>query len=139
MQHGHYPARLVLTRYHMIFIYQAKLFLKHATGFSMDELHVLIGVGLQLIFARILVSRISAWRPWLLVFAIELANEVNDLFVERWPQPGMQYGEGVKDILSTMIVPTVLLLSVRLLPALFTGPSGTGESIKSISSSVIKE
>jgi hypothetical protein len=96
--------------------------LQHATGFSMDELHVLIGLGLQLLFARILGSRVSAWRPWLIVFGIELANEVNDLFVERWPQPAMQFGEGLKDILSTMMLPTLLLFTARMAPGVFCSP-----------------
>ena len=35
-------------------------------------------------------------------FALILCNEAVDLWVERWPDPGQPYGEGVKDLLLTM-------------------------------------
>ncbi|RST30814.1 hypothetical protein HMF7854_08160 [Sphingomonas ginkgonis] len=99
--------------------YPFKQFLEHATGFDMDALHVLVGVGLQLGLALFLRTDIGRWRPWLIVFGLEILNEINDLWVERWPDPAHQYGEGFKDILLTMILPTLLLLAVRCRPALF--------------------
>jgi hypothetical protein len=36
-----------------------------------------------------------------------------------WPDPGQQYGEGLKDLALTMFVPTLLLAAVRLRPDLF--------------------
>jgi hypothetical protein len=53
------------------------------------------------------------------MLALILWNETVDLWVEQWPDPGMQYGEGAKDVLLTMIVPTVLLFAVRIRPDLF--------------------
>ena len=52
------------------------------------------------------------------MFALELANEANDLRVEQWPQPGMQYGEGAKDIILTMALPLLLFLVARKRPKL---------------------
>lgn len=99
--------------------YSFKLFLEHSTGFDMDALHVLAGVILQLLAAAALGRSVARWLPWLMVLGAELLNEVSDLYVEQWPQPAMQYGEGMKDILLTMILPTLLLLLCRWRPALF--------------------
>ena len=35
----------------------------------------------------------------------------------------MQYGEGAKDVAITMLLPTLLMLAVRMRPDLFRGPS----------------
>ena len=56
---------------------------------------------------------------WLL--AAILWNEAVDLWVERWPDPGMQYGEGAKDVLLTMALPTILIWAARWRPDLFRG------------------
>jgi hypothetical protein len=99
--------------------YQFKLLLEHASGISMDALHVLVGIGLQLSFAIIFKTSLKSWRPWLFVLLLLLANEAGDLWVERWPEPGMQYGEGLKDVILTMVVPTILMILARLRPGLF--------------------
>ena len=99
--------------------YELKQFLEHASGFSMDALHVIAGVAVQLAAAALLRSSVARWAPWLILLALELLNEAADLYVEQWPQRGMQLGEGVKDVLLTMALPTLLLLAARLRPALF--------------------
>ncbi|WP_114228005.1 MULTISPECIES: hypothetical protein [Sphingomonas] len=88
----------------------------------MDSLHVLVGVTLQLAAAAFSRRGLASWRPWLAVFAVELLNEANDLWVEQWPDPGQQYGESMKDILLTMILPTLLLLVARRRPAVLVPP-----------------
>ena len=102
--------------------YEFKLLLEHATGISMDALHVLVGVLLQLLFAALFRLPLSSRRPWLFLLGLLLLNEAGDLWVERWPEPAMQYGEGLKDIVLTMLLPTVLLFSARFLPATFDKP-----------------
>ncbi|MFC7537742.1 hypothetical protein ACFQPG_10255 [Sphingomonas sp. GCM10030256] len=97
----------------MIWWYQLKELLALATGFSMDALHVVAEVLLQLVAAAALRSSVARWLPWLAVLALELINEVSDLYVEQWPQRGIQYGEGVSDLLLTLALPTVLLLTAR--------------------------
>jgi hypothetical protein len=99
--------------------YQFKLLLQHASGFSMDSLHVALGPLLLLLFAWLLGSSVARWTPWLLVLALEVLNELHDLSVERWRDPGQQYGEGLKDILLTMVVPTTMLWLARHRPWLF--------------------
>ena len=111
--------------------YQVKLLLEHATGVSMDALHVMAGVLAQLLFAALFRIPLRSWRPWLFVLALLLLNEAGDLWVEQWPQPAMQYGEGLKDILLTMLLPTALILCARVRPVIFGGDTGsksTGES-----------
>lgn len=88
----------------------------------MDSLHVVAGVVLQLLAAAFLRRPVSHRAPWLCVLALELLNEISDLWVETWPLPAMQWGEGVKDILLTMTLPTLLLLLARHRPGLFSSP-----------------
>lgn len=101
--------------------YEAKLFVEHALAISHDALHVVAGVLIQLVAALVLRRPMASWVPWSAVLAFALINEAVDLWVERWPSPGMQFGEGAKDVLLTVLLPTVLLLTTRRRPALF-GP-----------------
>ena len=99
--------------------YDAKLLLEHASGVSMDALHILVGVAAQLIFAIIFRTPLASWRPWLFVLTLLLFNEFSDLWVEQWPQPAMQYGEGLKDTGLTMILPTLIMVLARWRPEVF--------------------
>ena len=99
--------------------YQFKLLVEHASGISMDALHILAGVGLQLSFAALFRVPLNSWRPWLFVLLLLLANEAGDLWVEQWPEPAMQYGEGLKDIFLTMVIPTILMTLAHYCPRLF--------------------
>jgi hypothetical protein len=102
--------------------YQVKLFIEQLLGVEMDTLHVLIGVVLQFLAAAVLRMPVSRIWPWLVVLLLELANEALDLAMERWPDPGQQYGEGAKDLLLTMALPTLILLLARYCPRLFVAP-----------------
>ena len=104
--------------------YQFKVFIEHASGISMDALHILVGVALQLLCARLIKVPLTDRRPWLFVLALLLINEGSDLWGEQWPQPAMQYGEGLKDIILTMLLPTLLLLFARLRPGDVVTPDG---------------
>ena len=98
--------------------YQVKLFLAHASGISMDAWHILVGVGLFLLAALVLRRSIASPLPWVAVLLLEIGNEAYDLHVELWPDPGSQIGEGVKDIMLTMLLPTLLMVAARLRPEL---------------------
>lgn len=95
-----------------------KALLEHASGWPMDTLHVLGGVVLQLLVAALIRRSVADWRPWVAVLLMELANEAYDLWVERWPSLPMQAGEGLRDLVATMAVPTLLLWIARRHPAL---------------------
>jgi hypothetical protein len=100
--------------------YQVKLFVAHASGFSMDALHVIAGVALQLLVAGLWRISVASWRPWLVLLGLELLNEAADLALERWPHPGMQLGEAANDLVLTMALPTALMLAARYRPSLFS-------------------
>lgn len=96
--------------------YQFKLFIEHASGVSMDALHLLVGFVLFLIAARMLKRPLRSFLPWIALLAIELANEAYDLRVELWPNLAAQLGEGLKDIMLTMALPTLVLAISRWRP-----------------------
>ena len=93
----------------MSFWYQGKLFLEHSLSISPDSLHIIVGVLLWIALGLVLRRPLTSWRPWLWLFAAILWNEAVDLWVERWPDPGMQYGEGAKDLLLILAVPTIVM------------------------------
>jgi len=98
---------------------QWKLFLERSVSFSSDSIHVYGGVLIQLVSAGILKKQISSWFPWLVVLLGICMNEFIDLWIEQWPDPGMQYGESAKDLLLSMALPTILMLSARFWPQLY--------------------
>jgi hypothetical protein len=99
--------------------HEGKLFLEHAIDLGHDSLHVIVGLLFWLLVGILTRRPLSSSVPWLSLFAIILWNEGVDLWTERWPHPGQQYGEGAKDLLLTMLMPTVFLLCIRLQPELF--------------------
>jgi hypothetical protein len=99
--------------------HQGKVFIEYSLKIEHGTLHVLVGVLLWLVFALLLRRPITSWTPWLLIFGVILWNEIVDLWFEVWPTPGRQYGEGFKDLVLTMFVPTVLMLAARFRPDLF--------------------
>lgn len=110
---------------------QFKLFTHHASGISHDAMHVIGGVVAQIALAAVFRSSLAQLWPWAAVLLVELVNEWNDLHVERWPDPGQQWGEGAKDLALTMFLPTLLLVLARWKPAIFerrVADSGNPES-----------
>jgi hypothetical protein len=99
--------------------HQAKLFIEHLLTISHNSLHIFVGVLMWIALGLLLRRPLTSWMPWLWVFALILWNETVDLWVEQWPDPGQQYGEGAKDVLLTMFVPTIVMLAARLRPDLF--------------------
>jgi hypothetical protein len=98
--------------------YQLKMFIEHASGISMDALHILVGCVIFLVSAQALKRSIAHPLPWLATLVLEIGNEVHDLTIEIWPDPGSQLGEGAKDIILTMALPTLLMLVARWRPML---------------------
>jgi hypothetical protein len=105
-----------------------KEFVEFSTGFSRDSLHVILGVCFQLLVAATLKTSVSRWLPWFVVFTAAAANELHDLVFEYWDWPARQFGESVKDIVLTMILPTLILLLAKYMPWLFQQPTGEGSS-----------
>ncbi len=99
--------------------HQGKLFIEHATRINHDALHIIVGILVWLVVALVARRPLTAWLPWLWVLVFILWNETVDLWMEHWPDPGMQYGEGAKDVALTMFLPTLLMLAARARPDLF--------------------
>ena len=96
-----------------------KVLIEHATRIEHGTLHVIIGIFVWLLVAALSRRSICSWIPWAALLALILWNEAVDLIVERVPDRAMQYGEGARDLILTMLVPTVLMFAARLLPHLF--------------------
>lgn len=102
--------------------HEGKLFIEHALTINHDTLHMIFGVVIWLGLCLLLRRTIASLYPWLWLFALIFWNETVDLWNEQWPHPGQQYGEGAKDILVTMALPTLLMLAARFVPRLFVRP-----------------
>ena len=98
--------------------YSAKIFVERSVAVSTDSLHVLAGMALQLFVAILARRPLTSWLPWCCVLVALLFNEAVDLWAERWPSLAMQLGEGAKDVLLTMLLPTLLMVALRRLPRL---------------------
>lgn len=96
-----------------------KLFAEQSIGFTPDSLHVIAGVLILIATAVLLKKSVANWAPWFVVLVLAVLNEWADLWIERWPQLGMQYGQGAKDLLLTMFLPSVLLVTTRFWPWLY--------------------
>lgn len=103
--------------------HQVKEWLEHVIGLNMDALHVYFGLAILVGAAVLLRKPLRSPIPWLVVLALELANEYYDWTYEIWPGPdrAIQAAEGIHDIWNTMVLPTLLLLASRYFPGLFTG------------------
>jgi len=106
----------IMTSWH-----EGKVFIEHSVSVSHDSLHVIVGVLIWLAVALLLRKPVTSWKPWLWLFAIILWNETVDLWMEQWPDAGQQYGEGAKDVLVTMLVPTLIMFAARVRPDLIRG------------------
>jgi len=98
--------------------HETKVFVERLTAISHDTLHLFAGLLIWLAAALVLRRGLVSWLPLLVVLACALLNEAVDLWVELWPSPGMQLGEGTKDVVTTMAVPMVLFSSLRIFPKL---------------------
>jgi len=100
-----------------------KVWLETAVGLNMDALHVYFGLAILVGAAVILRKPLRSPLPWLVLFALELANEYYDWTYEIWPpsERARQAAEGIRDIWNTMALPTLLLIASRWFPGLFTG------------------
>ena len=100
--------------------YEAKMFIEHASLFSSDAIHVIVGFLVWIALAVLLRRRVTDWQPLLGLAVLLILNEATDLWVERWPDPAMQFGEAAKDVLLTLALPVLLMIVVRLRPQLFS-------------------
>ena len=108
--------------------HEGKLFIEHLVAICHDTLHLIAGVAIWLVIAAISRRSIRSWLPLLGTAIIAIFNEAVDLWVELWPSPGHQLGEGARDILATIAIPALLTAAIRLRPSLFDGRSRRAHS-----------
>ena len=101
--------------------YSVKKLAEHASGWPPDTLHVIGGVLLQLVLVAWLRRGLADGRPLLVVLVLELINDAHDLWVELWPSLPMQLGEGLRDVIGTLLLPTLLWLLARRRPQWLAG------------------
>ena len=98
--------------------HDSKLFVERLTSVSHDALHVIAGTCVWLLLALFLRRPVTSWLPLGGTVAVALVNELVDVWVELWPQATMQAGEAAKDLMTTIAIPTLLLVAFRSLPGL---------------------
>jgi hypothetical protein len=104
-----------------------KTLITDETGLSRDALHLLVGLGAYLVLAALLPRRVSPLLPWLLILVAGLANEWADYLHETWPG---QWRESLKDMATTLSLPSLLILLGRLAPHLLVRPAPAAASEK---------
>jgi len=89
------------------------------TGLSRDALHVLTGFTAHVLLAALLRRSVASPVPWFLVLLLAGANEWADYLYETWPG---QWKESLKDVVTTMALPSLLVLLSRFAPSLLVRP-----------------
>ncbi len=77
---------------------------------SRDALHIHLGLLVMLLVVIALRKSPASFVPWLCVLGLELLNETLDLLHAH---QGLNLLGGLKDIVNTMLWPTVILLLAR--------------------------
>lgn len=90
-----------------------KLFLEQYSGLEKDALHIHAALLLYLLAMAVFRQTRRSRVPWLVVLAVELANEAFDIS-HAYPQGGgLPWQDSLKDLWNTMLWPTVLLFIGR--------------------------
>lgn len=90
-----------------------KIMIEQYTGLERDALHIHAALLIYILAMALFRQSRRSRFPWLVVFAIELANEAYDLN-RNWPEgPQWAIDSSARDLWNTMLWPTVLLLVGR--------------------------
>jgi hypothetical protein len=83
--------------------------------YQADSLHVVCGVLLTIFFALVTRKSLASFVPWTLLVLASSVNEGIDIWFTH------DVAESVKDTVLTILAPTILLVSARWFPSLYTG------------------
>lgn len=88
--------------------------------FEKDALHIYAALLIQVLAAKLSRRSLGHVLPWLVVFGLELVNEMIDILRGGEPElrPWQVVG-GLHDVINTLLLPSVLLLLVRYAGELF--------------------
>lgn len=92
---------------------QAKLFLMDHLHLTKDALHIYVALFLFLGSATLFQWSLKSWRPWLVVLAAALTGEAWDLRDSLFYGTPVVLGGNAKDVLNTLLWPTVLMMLAR--------------------------
>jgi hypothetical protein len=87
--------------------------LSELLGISKDALHIHLGLAIFIIAAVMFRRGFASWIPWLILLAFELFNEFMDIFHIHEGVMGLDIGGSAKDVVNTMIWPTVVFVVAR--------------------------
>jgi hypothetical protein len=83
-------------------------------GLSPDAMHIHMSVVIFVAWTLILRTRYEDWRPWLLTFLVECANEAIDMS-QPGGSPEANWDATRHDLINTMIAPTIIMIGARIL------------------------
>ncbi|MEO6012869.1 MAG: hypothetical protein ABIQ30_04695 [Devosia sp.] len=82
-------------------------------GISKDALHIHLGLAIFVTLMLLLRRSPSSLIPWLGVLVFELVNEAMDIFHWHEGTFSFEIGDSLKDVINTMIWPTIFILAFR--------------------------
>ena len=97
----------------IIMWHSTKVLVEQSIPISHDSLHVIVGVLVWILLASASKNWIASHSAWLGLAGIIICNEAVDLSVEHWPDRGHQFVESAKDLILTLLLPTLLLVLAR--------------------------
>lgn len=91
--------------------------LKHgvelALGLSPDAMHIHMSILIFVAWTLVLRTKYEDWRPWILTFLVECANEAIDMS-QPGGSPEANWDATRHDLINTMIAPTIVLIGARI-------------------------
>lgn len=94
---------------------------------SKDALHIHLGLFVFLAAAFLLRRPLRSVWPWLSTLALELLNELLDVFHWHAGSFSFEITDNLKDVANTMFWPTVVFLFARFAAARAAGPTAKTE------------
>ena len=92
---------------------QAKLALVDTAGLAKDALHIYVALIVFFLSCILFKWKARQWKPWLLVVLAALTGEALDIRDELAAAGPILWAESAKDIVNTLLVPTIILLAAR--------------------------
>lgn len=100
--------------FHLVLAWEAiKEFFERTLGINHLVLHLVAGLALFMLFARLMRRPLGSAAPLIPVALLELLNEASDLtryLVSGWPWPA---GKTAVEVIFTVVPPTILMLIAR--------------------------
>ncbi len=93
-----------------------------------DALHIYAALLVLFASAALIRRSVADLRPWLIVLALLVANELGDLLTPGEPIRQWQVLGGLRDLWNTMLLPTIILVVARRSPWLLCRQCADGSA-----------